>query len=145
MDGRSASGSVWNNRNNINMGDNMLLEIMTTAEILARVLIGEARSEGRTGMECVATVAINRAKAHHRTVRAEIMHPSSFYGLKPGLKYSKDSKYYILALDIAKKAISGQLKDKTGGALYFINPKHEKPFRWCKIKTFSYKNHDFYK
>lgn len=99
-------------------------------EILAKTLWGEARGEGRSGMEAVANVVMNRVLLGGwwgDEVIAVCLKPHQFSAwnendpnrarmeaLKPG-----DDRNYDLALVIADDAIAGRLPDRTGGATHY--------------------------
>ena len=118
---------------------------ITTVVLLAMLLVGEAGGQGAEGMRLVASTVINRSVAWDKPIRDVIVQPRQHYGLTSGLYEQSSPKTQALALKIAQEALVGGIKDRTGGALYFINPRHEKPFRWCKVKTYQYKDHAFYK
>jgi len=123
----------------------LLMAIMLVGEAGGDCTKAELKQDKCESMALVASVALNRAKAWHETPRQAIVRPRAFYGLKNGLYDKADTQLKQIALKISKEALENKIKDKTGGALYFINPKHENPFKWCKIKTYQYKNHVFYK
>jgi spore germination cell wall hydrolase CwlJ-like protein len=118
---------------------------MSTLILFAMLLCGEASGEGIEGMRLVASTVLNRAEAWHKPIRTVITQPRQYYGLKSGLWDKCPQKIKEQALQVAKEALEGRIIDKTDGALFFINPKHEKPFKWCKVLTYTYKNHAFYK
>lgn len=123
-------------------------EILTTdVEILARTLYGEARNEGYTGMQAVANVVVNRAKAKKSFFGTGIsgvcLKPRQFSCWNPKFGYStKDANIvanykrmisattadplYAQAVEIARLAVAGQLTDITKNAAYYhttaINP-----------------------
>ncbi len=117
----------------------------STQLLLAKTIAGEAYGDGNKGMELVAMVVINRSKAYKKTIREAIVQRGAFYGLKSGLYDKLTMKQKAEVNKIALRALNGELVDVTSGALFFINPAHEKPFKWCKVMTYKYKNHVFYK
>ncbi|SDY58572.1 cell wall hydrolase [Nitrosomonas sp. Nm58] len=94
---------------------------------LARSIYWEARGKGDAGMEAVANVVMNRA-GHEGF-------PNTICGVvKQGHEQgacqfswwcdgrsddAKEDESYAIAKEIARKALNRQLKDRTGGALYF--------------------------
>lgn len=98
--------------------------------ILAKTIWGEARGEGRAGMEAVASVIMNRTllggwwgdevievclkRQQFSAWNANDPNRDKMDALKPG-----DNAAYDMALDIADKAISGDLADTTGGATHY--------------------------
>ena len=94
---------------------------------LARSIYWEARGKGDTGMEAVANVVMNRV-GHEGF-------PNTICGVvKQGHEQgacqfscwcdgrsddAKEDESYAIAKEIARKALNRQLKDRTGGALYF--------------------------
>ena len=105
----------------------------------------EARGEGFEGMIAVANVVVNRmrSKRYPSTACAVIYQHKQFSWtldphLKPVLQFSPE------ILRIASLALTGKLKDNTGGALYF-HAKRITPY-WAssKRKTAVIGNHVFY-
>ncbi|WP_292926566.1 cell wall hydrolase [Nitrosomonas sp.] len=98
---------------------------------LARSIYWEARGQGDTGMEAVANVVMNRV-GHEGF-------PNTICGVvKQGHEQgacqfswwcdgrsddAKENESYAIAKEIARKALNRQLKDRTGGALYFHHRK----------------------
>ena len=94
---------------------------------LARTIYWEARNSGVAGMEAIAGVVVNRL--FHEGF------PSTICGIvKQGqgqgsCQFSwwcdgrpdsvQDEKHYAIAKEIARKTLNRELKDPTGGALYF--------------------------
>ena len=94
---------------------------------LARSIYWEARGKDDTGMEAVANVVMNRV-GHE-------CFPNTICGVvKQGHEQgacqfswwcdgrsddAKEDESYAIAKEIARKALNRQLKDRTGGALYF--------------------------
>jgi hypothetical protein len=114
----------------------------TNEEAVAITISAEASGEGYEGMYRVANTIANRAKLWHKTPYEIVSSKNQYYGytaknrIKLYKSVKKDADY------LAKNIMT--LKDKTNGAIYFRRP-DEKMFKWCKIKTASYKNHIFYK
>ena len=138
--------------------------MVDVVDILARTIYGEARSEGTEGMEAVACVIMNR-------YRAEKWYTGyRFYGGKriPDVAetclkrrqfscWNRNDPNYVKifnvtamdavfrqCLDIARRALSNELKDFTNGATYY-HTRQIKPI-WALQHTPCYrcKNHLFY-
>lgn len=106
-------------------------------DTLARTLWGEARDQGDVGMEAVASVVMNRVKfAMARggywwgnTVTEVCLKDWQFScwnandpnRVKLELVDSSDP-YFAAALQIARRAVSGQLADQVNGATHYHNP-----------------------
>lgn len=131
---------------------------LNNAYILAATLWGEARGEGEKGMRAVMNVIMNRSKNDFNKAVKVVLRPKqfSFWNNKSDqLKYSlelaskmrksKDPQYFT-ALKIVDEAMRGKLKDITGGAIFYYNPKLANP-SWAKKmkKTISIGNHSFLK
>jgi len=124
--------------------------------ILARTLYGEARGEGRGGMEAVAAVIINRAAIGGwwgDSIISVAQKPWQFStwndndpnrvlinDLKPG----EGDLFFDLAYEIAGDAISGT-DDPTGGATHYhalsVNPAWDDEM----VNTANIGQHKFYK
>lgn len=96
---------------------------------LARTLWGEARGEGRDGMEAVAAVIVNRRNSDR--------YPGGFAGVcRQPLQFScwnandpnrekmlrlpsGDDGTWTTCLEVANRAVAGDLPDPTGGALHY--------------------------
>ncbi|MEI9423440.1 cell wall hydrolase [Mesorhizobium sp. Cs1299R1N1] len=117
--------------------------------ILARTLYGEARGEfdaegkGDFAVEAVANVVINRVVAKFRkktTVQGVCLDPKQFScwnGSDPNrskiikLVKGSDAPRFDRCLDIATRAVAGQIADHTGGALHYHATGIVKP-SWVK-------------
>lgn len=97
---------------------------------LAKVLWGEARSEGTDGMEAVAWVVVNRVRQPGTrfpdTVTAVCRQPfqfSCFNTSDPNAKLcaavNESDASYALALWVAASVLTGQVPDPTHGAQYY--------------------------
>lgn len=95
-------------------------------DILARTLWGEARGEGRHGMEAVAAVILNRA-AHPRWWGSNIIQvctaPMQFSCWSWGdpnrpklVSVTGADPAFVTALAVAEQAVAGKLVDPTNGA-----------------------------
>lgn len=97
-------------------------------DALARTIWGEARGEGQTGMEAVASVIMNRVRSARfpNTVQGVVYQPYQFSmwnagdpnGAQARAVTSADPNF-ALALQIAQAAYEGRLADPTGGALHY--------------------------
>ena len=120
---------------------------------LARSIYWEARGQGDTGMEAVANVVMNRV-GHEGF-------PNTICGVvKQGHEQgacqfswwcdgrsddAKEDESYAIAKEIARKALNRQLKDRTGGALYFHHRKVVPGWSKEYIKTAEVGEFVFYK
>lgn len=112
---------------------------------IARTIAAESCGEGLEGMSLVAETIRNRAKSQHKTPWQVISAKKQYYGYtaKNGAKLYRSCK--AEADRVTAMLLNDTLPNKTDGALYFINPKTEKPFKWCKTRTYAHKNHVFYR
>ncbi len=114
-------------------------------QIIAEVLAAEAGGEGLEGLLLVAETIRNRSEKSGRSYFYEATKQNQYYG------YTAKNRtlLYLRVKSLADKAtdilFSGKLGDKTSGALYFINHNTEKPFKWCKVFTYKFGNHSFFK
>ena len=119
----------------------------------ARSIYWEARGEGDAGMEAIANVVMNRIghKGFPNTICGVVKQ-----GHEQGAcQFSwwcdghsddaADEESYSHAKEIARKALNRQLRDRTGGALYFHQRKVAP--HWSKeyIRTAEVGEHVFYK
>lgn len=133
---------------------------LKNAYVVAATVWGEARGEGTNGMQAVLNVIMNRAKGNFTNAASVSLRPKQFSiwnNIKDPYTYStqlaqkardgklKDKKQYDQALAMVDLAMRGKLKDITGGALFYFNPKLANP-SWAKKLRFIKKigNHDFY-
>jgi len=120
---------------------------------LSRTIYWEARGDGAAGMEAIANVVMNRLghEGFPNTICEVVMQ-----GREQGAcQFSwwcdgrsddaEDEKSYAIAKEIARKALNRQLKDRTGGAMYFHSG--DATTRWSAeyIKTVKVGKHVFYK
>jgi len=117
-------------------------------DTLARTIWAEARGEGVAGMEAVAAVIMNRVNADlgkdgrpdwwGEGVEGVCRKPWQFSCWNEGdpnrgklimVKASEDG-WFAHAVEIAKRAIAGELPDKTGGATHY-HAKSVKP-KWSE-------------
>lgn len=103
-------------------------------DVLARTLWGEARGEGSTGMEAVASVILNRAEIGRRmggywwgnTVIQVCQKPYQFScwnkqdpNFKKLLSVTIDDIHFATAVRVARRAMLGFVKDQTIGATHY--------------------------
>ena len=117
--------------------------------MLARTLWGEARGEGRAGMEAVASVIINRVDWPHEgslwwgsTVEEVCKKPSQFAvwnagdpNLAPMLAVTDADPQFLTALEIARQAVARRLHDQTHGATHYYAYNTISPPSWTNGHT----------
>lgn len=94
---------------------------------LARTIYWEARGESTASMEAIANVVMNRLghKGYPDTICKVVMQGQEqgacqFSWWCDGRSdEAKDDASYAIAKETARKALNRQLRDRTGGALYF--------------------------
>ena len=96
---------------------------------LARTLYGEARGEGRAGMEAVASVVMNRVRSarYPDSVSAVCLQRMQFSCWNPNDPNRKkivrlapgQDNAYDACLDVARRAFAAQIVDPTDGALHY--------------------------
>lgn len=98
-------------------------------DILVRTVLGEARGEGMDGMEAVAAVIRNRTNSGQfpNDPAAVALQPSQFSVWNSGAgggktDYNKNSDLYRRAEQAVERVFSGQVPDRTNGALYYHTP-----------------------
>ncbi len=122
---------------------------------LARTIYWEARGEDTAGMEAIASVVMNRVgkESFPDTVcgvvkQGQEKHACQFSWWCDGKPdtVQDDQDRYTLAKEIARKALNGQLADRTKGALFFHRKGAGGP-DWSKkyIRTARIGDQDFYK
>lgn len=120
------------------------------AQIVISTLMGEALGEGVKGMQAVAEVLRNRARARGTTMSQEAMRPKQFSfwndreQAKAWIADNVDGKGYDMAMEALGLAENGS--NVAGSADHYFNPKLARP-AWAKrmTKTVSIGGHDFYK
>jgi spore germination cell wall hydrolase CwlJ-like protein len=123
---------------------------------LARTIYWEARSDGDGGMEAIANLVMNRLghEGFPSTV-CEVVKQGKEHGAcqfswwcEDRAHDAEEEKPYARAKEIAREALNGQLKDRTGGAMYFYHKgsKGSAP-DWAKkyVRTAEVGDHIFYK
>lgn len=103
-------------------------------DVLARTLWGEARGEGSTGMEAVASVILNRAEIGRRmggywwgnNVIQVCQKPYQFScwnkqdpNFKKLLSVTEADMHFATAVRVARRAMLGFVKDQTIGATHY--------------------------
>lgn len=103
-------------------------------DVLARTLWGEARGEGQGGMEAVASVILNRVAVARRldgywwgnTIIQVCQKPYQFScwnkldpNFKKLLAVDEGDIHFATALRVARRAVLGFIKDKTGEATHY--------------------------
>ena len=122
---------------------------------LAKTLWGEARGEGKKGMQAVANVVMNRVQKggwYGASIKDVVLKPYQFSCCNSNDinraqldNLTVDDLIKSGAWDISEKAINNELQDMTGGAINYhaksVNPS------WAKsmTKTVQIGNHIFYK
>lgn len=88
--------------------------------MLALNIYYEARGEGLSGKAAVAHVTLNRLKDERwpSTVTGVILQPGQFSWTRNPPEIA-DWEALRISVMVAAKALSGTLRDRTGGALYF--------------------------
>lgn len=138
-------------------------ETLKNSYLLAATIWKEARGEGTTGMQAVLNVIMNRAGGKFSKADEVVMKPYQFavwnnskdpdgdaqdlaQKARNGKLAKADDDAYLAAIQLVDLARQGKLKDVTGGATFYINPKHANP-SWLKkmTKTKKIGNHQFYK
>ena len=138
---------------------------MSDVDILARTLYGEARGEGIDGIEAVACVIMNRYKARKWYTGYVIENgqkvPSVAQTCLKKWQFScwnkNDPNYNVIknvteqdavfarCLAVARRAIKGELKDWTNGAVYYHTKQIKPVWAQGKYPCYALKNHLFYK
>lgn len=120
---------------------------------LARTIYWEAKGEGIAGMEAIANVVMNRLghEGFPNTVCEVVKQGQE----RKACQFSwwcdgraddaQEEKAYTLAKEVARKALNRQLKDRTGGALYFHHRKVSPKWSAEYMKTTELGDHIFYK
>jgi len=103
-------------------------------DVLARTLWGEARGEGRAGMEAVACVILNRVRIAEKkgsywwgnSVIEVCQKPYQFScwnkdnpNYRKLLAADEDDPWFVAAEAVAKLALDGNLTDITNGATHY--------------------------
>lgn len=125
---------------------------MSDIDILARTIWGEARGEGVAGMEAVAAVIMNRVNADlgkdgkpdwwGEGVEGVCRKPYQFSCWLPNdpnldklLSITSKDPWFAHAIEIAKRAVKGELPDPTGGSDHYCVDSVADKTAWAKGKT----------
>lgn len=125
---------------------------MSDIDTLARTIWGEARGEGVAGMEAVAAVIMNRVNADlgndgkpdwwGEGVEGVCRKPWQFScwllddpNLDKLLSVTSKDPWFAHAIEIAKRAIKGELEDPTNGASHYCTAAVADKTAWAKGKT----------
>ncbi|QEL18702.1 cell wall hydrolase [Limnoglobus roseus] len=118
---------------------------MTAADTLARTIWGEARGEGKPGMEDVACCIMNRVAKPRwwgSTVEEVCLKPwqfSCWNANDPNLPKLKSvtvaDPVFAQAVAIAEKAVAGTLPDRTQGATHYYDRRMPRVPPWAVGKT----------
>lgn len=118
----------------------LLLEQQTE---VAKTLAAEAAGEGKIGMHAVANTIKNRSANRKKQPIDIISQKNQYYGYTAKNRDKLYEQVKDIADDLAKKLLSGELEDITGGAEYFLQD--DEPVKsWHGKKTIKIGNHTFY-
>jgi len=126
--------------------------------LLAQLLFSEAYKKdlniASKDATAIAHVVKNRMANRGQTLDEVVFAPYQFSGVnsnewnkvKSGKLTKQEELMYKKFLQISNGVLSGNIKDTTGGADHYFNPKLVKP-SWSKKmkKTYSTEGHDYYK
>lgn len=138
-----------------------------TILILAMLIYGEAVGEPRLGKIAVAWVVRNRVESNRREFNwygrvnwtSVMLEPKSFSCFNAGnvnreklidlmLNPADPRQYYAnQCMEIAQAVYDGEVKDPTGGALFYVNKRLAGKMKWMRKleKTIVIGRHVFYK
>lgn len=126
----------------------------TEVELLARLILGEARDQPLLGQICVANVVRNRVNNPcwwGETYKEVILKPKQFTCFNeddnnyPVVRHARSNRLWESALTIAEMVIEGWVSDFTDGATHYNTIKCEP---WWEEKLELIKvvgNHEFFK
>ena len=111
-------------------------------DIMARTIYGEARSEGRAGMEAVASVIMNRVRSRRfpSSAKAVCLQPYQFSAwnsndpqrpIMLALDPANPNALFAECLEVAGNALAGRLADSTNGADHYWAEYIATPY-WAK-------------
>lgn len=123
------------------------------ADYMARTIYGEARGEGKKGMQAVANVIMNRVKKggwYGASIKDVVLKPYQFSCWNEGdpnrtIIINASAAQLKQAREIADKVIAGELPDITGGATHYYANTISAPY-WTKSmkKVATVGSHYFY-
>ena len=120
---------------------------------LSRTIYWEARGDGAAGMEAIAHVVMNRLghEGFPSTI-CEVVRQGREQGTCQFSWWcdgrsdtAEEDESYAISKEIARKALNRQLRDRTGGALYFHQRKLTPSWSAEFIRTVEVGEHVFYK
>ncbi len=111
---------------------------------VAKTIAAEAAGEGEQGMIAVANVMENRSIKKGKTPFEIINEKNQFYGTTAKNREELYRQVKPIADKIVEQMYQKKLKDTTGGAEYFRQPK-EKVMKWHGDETVRIGNHIFHK
>jgi len=133
-------------------------------DTVARTIWGEARNQGRIGMQAVASTIANRVNLDLHGDGRPDWWGEGFVGVcrKPWqyscwnendpnrarlLAVTAEDPQFAIALDVARAAVDGSLADRTNGATHYFAPHVVAPPAWAKSRmpTASIGDHVFYR
>ena len=122
-------------------------------DYMARTIYGEARGEGKKGMQAVGNVIMNRVKKggwYGASIKDVVLKPYQFSCWNDGdvnktIITNATPAMLKQATAIAEQVISGELPDITGGATHYYAKTISEPY-WAKkmTQTAAIGNHIFY-
>lgn len=120
--------------------------------VLALTIWRENRGGQYPGMQSVANVVTNRAKARNTSAYVECVRPWQFSSMTahgdPELSLwpPPGDKQWIMAQEIAGLAVAGTLEDLTGGATFYYAASMTVPPKWAETmkKTAEVAGHIFF-
>jgi spore germination cell wall hydrolase CwlJ-like protein len=120
---------------------------------LSRTIYWEAKNEGAASMEAIASVVMNRLghKGFPNTICGVVKQgheqgACQFSWWCDGRSDdAEEDMHYVIAKEIARKALNRNLPDRTGGAMYFRQRKANPGWSAEYIKTVEIGEHVFYK
>lgn len=136
----------------------MNIKDLTDQQVLAATVWGEARGDGKAGMEAVACVIMNRAETPGwwgTDARSVCLHQYQFSCWnqddpnRPKMLAVADhpDADFRIALDVAQRALAGRLEDSTAGATHYVMSNIADRTAWARgkkpVKVIGH--HSFYK
>ena len=104
-------------------------------EVVASLLVAEAGSQKKIGMQAVMNVIQNRSKSGRKRFATSIREVAMSDEFEPMIEVNKGNKSlssfveemkglkeYKTAQGLVKKAMGGELEDVTSGATHYVNP-----------------------
>lgn len=123
-------------------------------DTLARSLYGEARNQGIEGMQCVASVILNRVAQPSwwgTDICSVCLHPYQFSCWNENdpnrviiEAVDGSDAVFSMAQTIAQNAVNGTLQDQTNGATFYCTLDSNPDWAQGQTPCFIYKAHKFY-